>query len=224
MSGRDAILGKVRKALDGARNDTARRGAVEDRLAKVSKGIIPKRGQLADAERVQLFIAMAEKVSATVRQVKSPDDVPKAVSEYLRSRNLPAAIRIGADKRLARMKWATQKALNVKHGPSDGDDEAGVSHAFGAIAESGTLALASGADNPTTINFLPEHHIVVVEAKDIAGDMETVLAKLRKAYGKGEMPRTLNFVTGPSRSGDIGQTLLLGAHGPRAVHIIVAGG
>jgi L-lactate dehydrogenase complex protein LldG len=197
---------------------------VEARLAKAPKGIIPERGQLDDKARRRLFVAMAEKVSASVKQVKSPDDVPKAVAEYLRSRNLPAAIRIGADKRLAKMPWASQRALNVKRGPSDGDDETGVSHAFGAIAESGTLVLASGSDNPTTINFLPEHHIVVVDAKDVAGDMESVISRLRRKYGKSEMPRTLNFITGPSRSGDIEQKLLLGAHGPRALHIILVGG
>lgn len=224
MSAREAILGKVRKSLGGGHNDAARLAAVEARLAKAPKGIIPERGQLDDKARRRLFVAMAEKVSASVKQVKSHDDVPKAVAEYLRSRNLPAAIRIGADKRLAKMPWASQRALNVKRGPSDGDDETGVSHAFGAIAESGTLVLASGSDNPTTINFLPEHHIVVVDAKDVAGDMESVISRLRRKYGKGEMPRTLNFITGPSRSGDIEQKLLLGAHGPRALHIILVGG
>jgi L-lactate dehydrogenase complex protein LldG len=99
-----------------------------------------------------------------------------------------------------------------------------VSHAFGGIAETGTLVMTSGKDNPSTINFLPEHHIVVINAKDVDGDMETVLAKVRKKFGKGVMPRTLNFITGPSRSGDIEQKIILGAHGPRALHIIVVGG
>jgi L-lactate dehydrogenase complex protein LldG len=224
MSGREAILAKVRKSLGGGQNDAARLAAVEARLDKAPKGVIPERGQLDDKARRRLFVAMAERVSASVRQVKSHDDVPKAVAEYLRSRNLPAAIRVGADERLAQMPWGRQKALNVKHGASDGDDEAGVSHAFGAIAESGTLVLTSGGDNPTTINILPEHHIVVVDTKDVAGDMEAVLSKVRGKFGKGGMPRTLNFITGPSRSGDIEQKLLLGAHGPRALHIIMVGG
>ncbi|MBL1406986.1 MAG: LUD domain-containing protein, partial [Rhizobiales bacterium] len=37
----------------------------------------------------------------------------------------------------------------------------------------------------------------------------------------GEMPRTVNLITGPSRSGDIEQTLILGAHGPTKLHIIL---
>jgi L-lactate dehydrogenase complex protein LldG len=83
--------------------------------------------------------------------------------------------------------------------------------------------LVSGPDNPTTLNFLPENHIVVLNAADIKGDLETLLTALRQTYGKGEMPRTVNLVTGPSRSGDIEQTILLGAHGPRAVHLVLVG-
>ena len=64
---------------------------------------------------------------------------------------------------------------------------------------------------------------MVLNAADIAGDYETVWARLRPQGGEGNLPRTVNFITGPSRSADIEQTLLLGAHGPRALHIIVVG-
>ena len=106
-------------------------------------------------------------------------------------------------------------------GRAQAEDRVGLSHAFAGIAETGTLALVSGPDNPTTLNFLPETHIVVVEAQTIVGDYEAFWAKLRAAYGEGTMPRTVNFITGPSRSADIEQTLLLGAHGPRTLHILI---
>ncbi|MCO5160346.1 MAG: lactate utilization protein [Mesorhizobium sp.] len=224
MSGRQAILSKVRASLAEAGDDAARRAVVEARLAKPPKGVIPARGKLPDDARVDLFETLATKFAATVQRVRSHDDVPKAVSAYLRAKNLPAAVRVGADRRLAAMPWDRQKALEVRSGASDGDDEAGVSHAFGGIAETGTLVMVSGKDNPSTINFLPEHHIVVVEAADIDGDMESVLARVRKKFGRGKMPRTLNFITGPSRSGDIEQKIILGAHGPRALHIILVDG
>ena len=131
---------------------------------------------------------------------------------------------MGTDPGLARMPWDEQRTLQVLAGASDGDDAVGISHATAGIAESGTLVLTSGSDNPTTINFLPEHHIVVLDAADIAGDLEAVLAKIRARYGKGEMPRTVNLISGPSRSGDVEQKIILGAHGPRALHIIVVGG
>ena len=129
---------------------------------------------------------------------------------------------MGADPRLAAMPWS-ETALEILHGPSDGRDVNAVSAAFAAIAETGTLALVSGADNPTTLNFLPDNHIVVVWRGDVVADYESVFPRLRGAYGKGGAPRTLNFVTGPSRSADIEQTLLLGAHGPRRLHIVIVG-
>ena len=83
--------------------------------------------------------------------------------------------------------------------------------------------MVSGPENPSTLNFLPDNQIVVVAAKDVAGDYESVWAKIRFAYGKGGMPRTVNWITGPSRSADIEQTLLIGAHGPRRLHVVVVG-
>lgn len=222
MSGRDAILSRVRRAVGGG-DETGRRAAVETRLREAPAGVIPARGQLDAEGRRALFRAMAEKVSSTVTQVATADAVPEAVADYLRSKNLPASLRRGDDARLLAMPWAALPNLEVRTGASDGHDLVSVSHAVGGIAETGTLVLQSGADNPTTLNFLPDHHIVVVAAEDITGDYERFWAAHRARFGKGEMPRTVNFVTGPSRSGDIEQTILLGAHGPRALHIIVVG-
>jgi L-lactate dehydrogenase complex protein LldG len=157
-----------------------------------------------------------------VTEVARPEDVPGEVARFLRDRNLPATLRMGADSRLAAMPWG-QTALEVATGRSEGQDPNAVSHAFGGVAESGTLAMISGPDNPTTLNFLPDNHIVVVSAADVVGDYEAIWLRLREQVGKGSMPRTVNLITGPSRSADIEQTLLLGAHGPRTLHIIVVG-
>ena len=221
MSARDSMLSKIRATMGNPASEADRRRAVTDRLEAAPKGIIPGRAQLPEAEQVELFCTMAEQFGATLARVSDYGDVASEVSGYLRARNLPAAIRMGADTRLQKAGWETEKNLEVRHGVSDGGDLAGVSHATAGIAETGTVAMMSGQDNPTTINFLPEHHIVVIKASDIRGDMESVWAMVRENKGKGEMPRALNLITGPSRSGDIEQTILLGAHGPRALHVIV---
>jgi L-lactate dehydrogenase complex protein LldG len=88
------------------------------------------------------------------------------------------------------------------------------------VAETGTLILTSGPDNPTTLNFLPENHIVILFADDIAGNYEDVWDRLRRMNGS-NLPRTVNMITGPSRTGDIEQTIELGAHGPRRLHIMI---
>ena len=100
----------------------------------------------------------------------------------------------------------------------------GSSHAAAAVAETGTLVLASGADNPVTLSYLPETHIVVVEDKDLVGGYEGAWEKIRARFGKRAMPRTVNFVSGPSRTADIGGQLVMGAHGPRRLCVILVRG
>jgi L-lactate dehydrogenase complex protein LldG len=166
---------------------------------------------------------MAEKVSTTVERVGSNDEVPAALARYLRNLNLPLRVRTGADPVIATLPWEREPHLERSVGASDGDDPVSFSHAFAGVAESGTLVLLSGPDNPTTLNFLPDTHVVMLSADDVAGDYESVWRRIREIYGAGAMPRTVNLVTGPSRSADIEQTLILGAHGPRILHIIIVG-
>ena len=222
MSGstRDAVLSRIRRANGARPNDPARKAIVEERLASVPRGVIPERGQKPRDERIALFVAMAEKANATVARISGIGALPEEVSRFLREGNFPASLRVSTDGRLAGADFSST-TLTVSEGASGGDDLNALSFAEAGIAETGTLVLVSSRENPTSLNFLPENHIVVVKADDIAGEMEAVFPKLRETYGKGEMPRSLNFVTGPSRSADIEQTLLLGAHGPRALHIVV---
>jgi len=223
MSGRDAVLGKVRRALGASGDEAERKRAVAARLDNPQPNLIPARGKLNRRGRVLLFCAMAETISATVELLALPEDVPSAVAAYLRKHNLPAAFRAGSDPAIAALPWERAPQLTRLTGASDGSDAVALSHAFAGVAESGTLVLLSGPDNPTTLNFLPDAQIVMVSADDIAGDYETVWRRMREAYGPGMVPRTVNLVTGPSRSADIEQTLILGAHGPRALHILVVG-
>jgi L-lactate dehydrogenase complex protein LldG len=219
-SARDDIFASIRRSLGVGGNETIRRQIVQDRLERAPKGVIPARGQVSGEERIALFKTMAEASLATVTEVSSPAEVPQSIALFLRDHNLPASLRMGDDQRLKAMPWG-ETTLEISHGRSDGHDLNAVSHAFGGVAETGTLALVSGAENPSTLNFLPDNHIIVVSAKDIASDYESVWNRVRFTFGKGGMPRTVNWITGPSRSGDIEQTLLLGAHGPRRLHVVL---
>ena len=220
---RTDIFSSIRRSLAVKGDERTRLQIVAERLDRAPKGVIPARGQVSGEALVEVFRAQAEAALATVRVVDSVAEVPRAVAEFLRDHNLPATLRMGDDPRLKAMPWG-ETALEMSQGRSDGGDLNAVSHAAAGVAESGTAVMVSGPENPSTLNFLPDNHIVVVAAKDIAGDYERVFAKLRATYGKGQMPRTVNFITGPSRSGDIEQTLLLGAHGPRRLHVLVVKG
>jgi L-lactate dehydrogenase complex protein LldG len=220
MNARDEIFSNIRRSLGVKGSETIRQQMVAERLERAPKGVVPARGQVSGEERIALFKLQAEAALATVTEVASPAEVPQSIALFLRNHNLPAALRMGDDPRLEKMPWS-ETTLEISRGPSAGGDLNAVSHAFGAVAESGTLVMVSGHENPSTLNFLPDNHIVVVAAKDIASDYESVWNRVRFAFGKSTMPRTVNWITGPSRSGDIEQTMLLGAHGPRRLHIVV---
>lgn len=218
---RRTVLATARRAMRTTADDATRQATVADRLADHPKGLIPARGQLDPAGRVDLFEQQARAVDATVSRVSSAADIPADIAGWLRRHNLPQRLRHGADPRLKALPWSSQPSMEISEGIAEDATEVGLSHAFGGIAETGTLAMTSGRENPVTLNFLPSHHIVVLRTEDIAGDLETVLGRVRAAYGQGQMPRTVNLITGPSRSADIEQTLLLGAHGPGHLHIVI---
>lgn len=211
MSAREAILSRVRRAAGAA--DAA---AVEARLAGGQAAPVPRQGQAAGAARVEQFIAKARAADATVARLATPDELPKALAEELRARNLPAAIRTGADPLFDR-DWG---GIDRSQGAGRLVEPATLSRAQMAMAETGTLLLASGPENPVTLTFLGETHFVVLMAADIHAGFEDMWAAWR---ARGLDPRTVNLVTGPSRSADIGQMLQLGAHGPVALHIFVVG-
>jgi L-lactate dehydrogenase complex protein LldG len=223
MSARDQILGAIRRSLGVTGAEAPRRREVADRIAGHPRGVVPARGQGSPAERLDLFARMVEAAAGSIARVNDAGGVPAEVADFLRKHNLPMAARRGADARLGAIPWERAGTLDISTGAPDPKMLSSVSHAFAGAAETGTLVLTSGADNPTSLNFLPDNHIVVIDAKDVTGDYESVWQRLREKFGEAVMPRTVNLITGPSRSADIEQTLILGAHGPRRLHVIVVG-
>jgi L-lactate dehydrogenase complex protein LldG len=142
VSGRDIILGKIRRGLAVTGQEPRRNATVDDRLRRAPKGIVPARGQLPPEERTALFIAMAVKASASVARIDEATAVPEAVSAFLRAHNLPARLRMGDDPFLVTLPWERTQ-ITVARGAAEDDDTVGLSHAYGAAAESGTLVLAS---------------------------------------------------------------------------------
>jgi L-lactate dehydrogenase complex protein LldG len=221
--GRDAVIHKIRAAL-GTYDSAARRSAVAARLGAPPPPLVPERAKQASERLRDLFRHYLEGQSATVIEAASAAEVPTAIARFLRSANLPLRLRAGEDAYLAALAWGDEPALERRKGAAVGDDEVGLSHATAAVAETGTLVLASGADNPVTLNYLPETHIVVVEDKDLVGGYEGAWDKLGARFGRRAMPRTVNLVSGPSRTADIGGQLVMGAHGPRRLCVILVRG
>jgi L-lactate dehydrogenase complex protein LldG len=182
------------------------------------------RGRLELAGRIDLFIEEAERVDTTTARIGQWNEVPAAIADYLKGMNLPASLKVAPDPALQDIPWADESLLEITTGPARDGDRVSVTSAFAGVAETGTVVLLSGPDSPTTLNFLPEAHIVVFPVSRIVGTYEEVWARIRSRFDNGTLPRAVNWITGPSRTGDIEQTLLLGAHGPRLLHILLVDG
>jgi L-lactate dehydrogenase complex protein LldG len=219
---RDRILAGIRSSLRRGRLDSATEEKLRARLAAHRRNPVPARAvSLGHAEQVDLFVAMAEEVQATVVRVTSLADVPETVTRYLAAENLPAEIVMAPEPDLDAIPWELRSLLRIRRGRADGDDKVSVTPCHAAIAETGTLMLISGANTPTTLNFLPDTHIVVVHRNQVVATYEDGWDLLRAGKAPGDLPRAINFITGPSRTADIEQHIELGAHGPRRLHIVL---
>jgi len=217
-----------------------------------------------DWEPVARFRERALGLASTVEEVGAHVDVPAAVARYLDGHSLPRAAVMwpefeGLDWRAAGLEIAVREARD--------DDLVGITGAFCAVAETGTLMMLSGRDTPATVSLLPETHIAVVKSSRIVRGMEEawqlLRAEMEQAASGGAgapfrgcdpgaddsateatrcvagpdrivvsresvgsdaavaMPRGAVFISGPSRTADIEQTVTLGAHGPYRVHIVL---
>jgi L-lactate dehydrogenase complex protein LldG len=153
---------------------------------------------------------------SSVAEVASLAQVPQAVAKYLTGNKLP--LRGVCWTEFADLDWAGA-GLQIEARPANGDDKVGITGTYCALAENGTLMLLSGQDNHATTSLLPDNHIAIVPASRIVRAMEDGWDLLRREYGR--PPRQVNFVSGPSRTADIEMTLVMGAHGPFRVHVVI---
>jgi L-lactate dehydrogenase complex protein LldG len=225
MASRAQILANLGRSLDGDQNKESRRASAARRMKSPPDNLIPQRGQdnANTNVLVRQFIDWAEDAAATTHRIGQMSDVPQAVAAYLARHNLASRIKASPDELLDAIDFSVNPALTVNRGAADADDETSLTAAFGGIAETGTLALLSGEKSPSALNFLPPTNIVVLPVNRISGNYEATWRQLRDQMGD-EMPRTINWITGPSRTGDIEQTLQLGIHGPKRLHIILVDG
>ncbi len=213
MSARANILARIRTNQGKA---VTVRAAEQEMVAQYIAAHPPGPRPTVDADIIARFRDRALSLMTTIDDVPAAADIPAAAARYLRGQNLaPVAV---CWPELAALDWAAQ-GLRVAARAARGDDLVGITGAFCAIAETGTLMMCSGPDTPPAASLLPETHIAVVSRSRIVTGMEDAWALLRAE--RGAMPRAVNFISGPSRTADIEQTVTLGAHGPYRVHLIL---
>jgi L-lactate dehydrogenase complex protein LldG len=212
---RQSILERIRQRVGRTEENAAvAREAVAATLAARASGPRPPIG----SDLLRYFRDRSESLATTVDVVSAPADAPQAVVRYLRGLALPLTAVCAPE--VAGLDWPAA-GLAVEARAAREGDLVGITGSFCAVAETGTLMLCSSPASPATVSLLPETHIAIVDAARIVPAMEDAWARVREELG--ELPRSVNFVSGPSRTGDIEQTIVLGAHGPYRVHVILVG-
>ncbi len=219
---RDAVLGRVKKAL-GVSGDRAKAGTEAERyMAAHAHGPRPA----MPTDLLARFMKRATDMESTVERIADRTGIPGAVARYVDALELPLPIATQKSHKgvcwpeFSDLDWKGA-GLDIETRPTLGDDRLGITGTFCAIAETGTLVVLAGADTPTATTLLPDTHVAIVRADRIVSGMEEAFALVRREAG--QMPRAMNMISGPSRTGDVEQTIVLGAHGPFRVHILVIG-
>jgi L-lactate dehydrogenase complex protein LldG len=216
VAAREDILGRIRAkqgkpAAPTAVEHDAVRAAIE------ARAISPR--PASDWDVLARFKERARGLASTVDEVPSAAAVPGAVARYLEAGALPLEATCWPE--LSALDWAAA-GVRIEVREARGADLVGISGAYCAIAETGTLITLSGAPTPASTSLLPETHIAILPASRVVRGMEEAWRLVRAELGR--LPRAVNFISGPSRTADIEQTVTLGAHGPYRVHIVLIGG
>ncbi|HEX9586043.1 MAG TPA: LUD domain-containing protein [Gammaproteobacteria bacterium] len=213
---RERVLADIREALK-------RRGplpssvtdALETRLTKPRPNLKPA----IHGDPAEQFIRKVEAVHGALTRVEDIVQVSAVVAGHVEQHGLPFELVVAPDPELEAIAWSNRFA--VERRAARGADRVSVTGAFAGVAETGSLVLLSGPESPTTLNFLPDDHIIVLRTARIVLHMEDVWARIRRECVS--MPRTVNFITGPSKTADVELTIQEGAHGPRRLHVILVG-
>jgi L-lactate dehydrogenase complex protein LldG len=207
VSARENILMRIGKARPAPETID-----IDKVIRRHQRGPIPP----LESGLVKRFGEQAVRLMSDVAQCGAISEVPGLIARYLRERNLP--MQGVCWPALTSLDWRSE-GLEIEPRAARKDDLVGITGVFLGIAETGTLMLLSGPQTPATVSLLPETHVAVVEAGRIVATMEQAWDRLR--VERGALPRAVNFISGPSRTADIEQTVTLGAHGPYRVLIII---
>lgn len=210
---RDQILDRLRRTLDSG---PGREAAVEARLRRHPRGPQPAWEQ----SLLDRFCAKLQAVAGSFVQVADEREAVQAIMDYLRAQRLLPQLLLAPEPRFDRFPWPGE--LDLQRGPARGDEAAGLTWALAGIGETGSLVLASSPGTPTALNFLVDDFLCLLPVERLVPHLEDAWQLVRDELGG--PPRALNLITGPSRTADVEQTIQLGAHGPRRLHVLLMDG
>lgn len=211
-----------------ARDEQAARTTLFARLKQNTQQVTPPdpsslltdlgdiRPALAASTIIDSFIAKAtsERLTATVEELAGWSAIPAAVARYQLHNGITASPVTGPDPRLTGLAWGSIEPTQTL----EPNTALAVSVADYGIAETGSLVFTSGTETPSLTNYLPLHHIAIVERAKILAYLDDYW----RAAGPPDA-RLVGFITGTSGTADIEGRNVRGAHGPRFLHILILG-
>ena len=214
MSARENILARIRRQTGKAGTTSESEiAAVRSHIFRHERGPLPT---FAMHDPVQHFIEECARLTTTITEVAGLADLTHEVARYIASASLQP--RCVGWSEFASLDWQAA-GIQYDNRPANGDDLIGITGCFCAIGETGTLLLLGAPDTPKSTALLPETHICIVKKSRMVPTMEDAFQLMRDELG--EPPRATFFVSGPSRTADIEQTIVIGAHGPYRVHVVL---
>lgn len=225
MNARQEILERVRSAL---RTPTDR--GVRNRIAPAAeKNALPQFRPflppvpLDHAGRRALFAAQLEALRAEFLPAATFDDLPRVLSDLARS---AAWERVAAhhDDLVDRACLSVGVPVRWVDRSTGKEDlaacSAGITACEALVAQTGSVLLTSRACGGRALSVLPPHHVVIAQRDQLVGDLYEAYVLLAARFGR-NLPSFATFVTGPSRTGDIEHVVVLGAHGPKRLTVVL---
>ena len=213
---REEILGRIRGAVTEQPRSKAQLELVSRRVSTSTPSVQPE----TEEPLLRRFCEKHTSVHGTYERVTDSTQVPGAVLHHHNAYEIAPELLVGKGCILDGINWPNDVTPRCR--PATIEDRVAVSEAFAGIAETGTLVLLSGDGRPTSHNFLPDDHLVLLDAGRIVRYQEDIWTLLRAMPEN--FPRAVNLITGPSKTADVEQTVQYGAHGPRRLHVIIVEG
>jgi L-lactate dehydrogenase complex protein LldG len=224
MTNRELILGRIREALKtvtpppvfpkSANLPASRPGSAQTWLPPVSDTL---------EEQIELFRRNAEDLKAEFRTCANPGEAIQHVK---------ALATAGGWKKIGRHSGELTDALaeelhlaevRTDNGYAIADLEscdAALTECEALVAQTGSVLVSAPSAGGRALSVLPPHHVVLARRNQMVPDLGAALRRMQEKF-EGKFPSFFSFISGPSRTGDIERILVLGAHGPKKLTLLL---
>jgi L-lactate dehydrogenase complex protein LldG len=219
VTNREIILGRIREALQTAAPHPS---ALDSTAPGSLQKWLPPVGQTLD-EQIELFRQNSAGLKAEFRVCVNLSEAIQTIKTLAASNGWR---KIGLHN--GELTDAVAHEIKLTQVCTDGgyvvvdleSCDAGLTECDALVAQTGSVLVSATGAGGRALSVLPPHHVVLARRSQVVPDLTTALQRAQEKY-KGGWPSFLSFITGPSRTGDIERVLVLGAHGPKKLTILL---